>query len=132
MLEILRGRELSDVVAVVSRWFGGTKLGTGGLARAYGDAVRAALASAPTLRCSLLEEFVVTSDHASAGRLESELRARGVEVLSTEYGEQAHIRLAVTAGSRSDLESMVSAMTSGTAELEAAGTRWRDMSARDE
>ena len=41
MLEVLRGRDLSDVVAVVTRWFGGTLLGTGGLSRAYADAVRA-------------------------------------------------------------------------------------------
>ena len=43
MLELLRGRNLTDVVAVVSRWFGGTLLGTGGLARAYAGATRAAL-----------------------------------------------------------------------------------------
>ncbi|MGH3317578.1 MAG: IMPACT family protein, partial [Nocardioidaceae bacterium] len=43
MLEVLRGREVSDVVAVVSRYFGGTLLGAGGLVRAYSDAVRAAL-----------------------------------------------------------------------------------------
>ena len=42
MLEVLRGREVSDIVAVVTRWFGGTLLGTGGLTRAYADAVRAA------------------------------------------------------------------------------------------
>ena len=41
MLEVLRGRGVSDVVAVVTRWFGGVLLGTGGLIRAYGDAVSA-------------------------------------------------------------------------------------------
>ncbi|MDN5727686.1 MAG: YigZ family protein, partial [Propionibacteriales bacterium] len=43
MLEVLRRRHLTDVVAVVSRWFGGTKLGAGGLVRAYSSAVSAAL-----------------------------------------------------------------------------------------
>src|SRR6476469_4291245 len=43
MLEVLRGRELTDLVAVVSRWFGGTLLGTGGLSRAYSGATRLAL-----------------------------------------------------------------------------------------
>ena len=43
MLEVLRGSGLSDVVVVVTRWFGGTLLGTGGLIRAYSDAVAAAL-----------------------------------------------------------------------------------------
>ena len=44
MLDVLGGRGLSDVVVVVTRWFGGTLLGTGGLTRAYGDATAAALA----------------------------------------------------------------------------------------
>lgn len=47
MLAVLQGSGLGDVVAVVTRYFGGTKLGTGGLVRAYGDAVREALAALP-------------------------------------------------------------------------------------
>src|SRR5699024_12566232 len=46
MLSALRSAEVSDVVAVVTRWFGGVLLGTGGLVRAYTDAVNAALAKA--------------------------------------------------------------------------------------
>ena len=49
MLAALRGRGITDAVAVVSRWFGGTLLGTGGLIRAYGDATEAALAAATTV-----------------------------------------------------------------------------------
>jgi uncharacterized YigZ family protein len=48
MLAILRGSQIGDVVAVVARYFGGTKLGTGGLVRAYSDALRAALQSLTT------------------------------------------------------------------------------------
>lgn len=47
VLAVLQGSGLGDVVVVVTRYFGGTKLGTGGLVRAYGDAVRAVLAIAP-------------------------------------------------------------------------------------
>lgn len=47
MLAVLQGSGLGDVVVVVTRYFGGTKLGTGGLVRAYGDAVREALAAVP-------------------------------------------------------------------------------------
>ena len=50
VLAVLRGADLGDVVIVVTRYFGGTKLGTGGLVRAYGDAARAALDQLPIAR----------------------------------------------------------------------------------
>lgn len=50
VLAVLRGSGVGDVIVVVTRFFGGTKLGTGGLVRAYGDAARAGLASLPTER----------------------------------------------------------------------------------
>jgi uncharacterized YigZ family protein len=48
ILAILRGSEIGDILIVVTRYFGGTKLGTGGLVRAYGDSARTSLASLPT------------------------------------------------------------------------------------
>src|SRR5699024_3604111 len=59
MLEVLRGAGLRDVVAVVTRWFGGTLLGAGGLVRAYSDAVRAAVEVAPGQRRGLVTEVEV-------------------------------------------------------------------------
>ena len=97
MLEVLRGREVSDVVAVVTRWFGGTLLGAGGLVRAYGDAVRAGLDATGTLRRDLVRELTLDVGHADAGRVESELRARGVAVLDTAYAAHVTLRLGVPA-----------------------------------
>ena len=97
MLEVLRGREVSDVVVVVTRWFGGVLLGAGGLVRAYGDAVRAGLDEVGTQRRVLMVEHELTVSHADAGRLESELRSRGVEVLDAAYAEQVTLRLGVRA-----------------------------------
>ena len=101
MLEVLRGREVSDVVAVVTRWFGGTLLGAGGLVRAYGDAVRAALDEAGTLRRALVREHLLELDHADAGRVESELRTRGIAVLDTAYGARVTLTPRRRAGARS-------------------------------
>lgn len=74
MLAVLRGAALTDVVAVVTRWFGGTLLGTGGLTRAYGGAVSDAVAQAPRLRRRTVERFEVAVGHEHAGKLEHRLR----------------------------------------------------------
>lgn len=95
ILEVLRGRDLRDVVAVVTRWFSGTLLGAGGLVRAYGDATRAALESAPTVRRQLLVMAGIAVPHAEAGKLEHDLRAQGVQVLGTGYAAAATVRISI-------------------------------------
>ena len=126
MLEVLRGHEVSDVVAVVTRWFGGTLLGAGGLVRAYGDAVRLALDEAGTLRRSLVREHLLELDHANAGRVESELRARGVAVVGTEYAARVTLRLGVPPEEEERLAALVAELTAGGAETRVAGERWVD------
>lgn len=123
MLDVLRGRELSDVAAVVVRWFGGTLLGAGGLVRAYGDAVAAALDGAPLVRRAQDDLFDLSVSHADAGKVESELRARGVGVLGVDYLDRALLHLA---GDLDDLAPAVAEITSGAGILQPAGTRWVD------
>lgn len=129
MLEVLRGwsgEGVSDVVAVVTRWFGGTLLGAGGLVRAYGDAVRAALEDAGTLRRTLVREHLLELDHADAGRVESELRARGIAVLDTGYGARVDLVLGVPPESEERLAALVAELTAGAGETVVAGERWVD------
>jgi uncharacterized YigZ family protein len=126
MLEVLKGAGVSDVAAVVSRWFGGTLLGAGGLVRAYGDAVRAALAEAGTLRRSLLVELALDLDHADAGRVESELRSRGVRVLDVAYDARVRLLLAAAPEEVDRLGEVVAAATAGEGLLERVGERWVD------
>lgn len=126
MLEVLRGAEVSDVAAVVTRWFGGTLLGAGGLVRAYGDAVRAALEEVGTVRRSLLCELALEVGHADAGRVESELRSRGVPVLDVEYGARVRLVLGADPADVEGLASVVCSLTSGAGEVVPAGERWVD------
>ena len=126
MLEVLRGAELSDVVAVVTRWFGGTLLGTGGLARAYGDAVRSALEEAGTLRRVLVHEVVTELDHDTAARVETDLRAQGIAVLDVTYGARVTLRLGAAPDEVDRLAATLAGLTAGAATLTPAGERWVD------
>lgn len=129
MLEVLTGEGLTDVVGVVTRWFGGTQLGTGGLVRAYGDAVREALSVARR------EKKIVTYERrievttsvpvAEAGRIEHALRTSGVAVQNVGYGaSDAVLTLAVAPDAQGRTESSLAELTGGRAALNVVGETW--------
>jgi putative IMPACT (imprinted ancient) family translation regulator len=94
--------------------------------RAYGDAVRAALDRAGTLRRTLVREHLLDLDHADAGRIESELRSRGIAVLDTTYGAGVSLTLGVTPADEPRLAALLAELTGGTAETQVVGERWVD------
>ena len=126
ILQVLQGSGLVDVAAVVTRWFGGTLLGAGGLVRAYSAAAAAAVEAAVTVRRRRLELLTLSVDHAVAGRVESELRSRGVLVTGTEYGTSAVLTLAVP-GPIDQVAGTVASVTAGEGVLRPAGFRWVDV-----
>ena len=129
MLEALTGRELVDCVAVVTRYFGGTLLGAGGLVRAYSDAVLSTIDRAQSLGMLVerqrRELFTLTLAHADAGRIEAELRQRGVLILGTDYGQNALMHLADDDAER--LAAIVAHVTAGSATLTSLGHEWVDL-----
>ena len=112
---------LVDLAAVVIRYFGGIKLGTGGLVRAYSEAVRDALSGAPVVRVQTTALRAVSLPHAVAGRVESELRDQGFVVDDIGYAEQVTLTLATNDDAA--LASAVASLTGTDAHLRAAGTR---------
>lgn len=129
MLAVLRGHGgegVSDVVAVVSRWFGGTLLGAGGLVRVYGDAVHAGLEATGTRRRHLLRELALEVGHADAGRVESELRSRGVTVLDTTYAETVTLLLGTPPDQAGHVHALVAELTAGSTSARSVGARWVD------
>lgn len=74
MLEVLKRRELVDTIAVVTRYFGGTKLGAGGLIRAYGRSVTEAIDAVGIVERRPRAIVEIAADHAAAGRLENSFR----------------------------------------------------------
>ncbi|MEI3844426.1 MULTISPECIES: IMPACT family protein [unclassified Microbacterium] len=97
MMEVLRRRGLTDVVAIVTRYFGGVKLGAGGLVRAYSSAVSAALDEARLVHRRLLRQAVIEVPHADAGRIDNLLRdwagAHGAALADPAYAAAARFEL---------------------------------------
>lgn len=118
MLDVLRRRELTDVVAVVTRYFGGVLLGAGGLIRAYSTAVSEALDTVSLVHRTMLAQATVAVPHADSGRIENALRAWAADndatLGETEYAASAVFTLWVVPESFPALAEMLAAASSGT------------------
>lgn len=124
MLEVLKGSGMQDVVAVAIRYFGGIKLGTGGLVSAYTASVADTLEQVTRVTREVRELGTVDFPHAEAGRIESELRTAGIDVVDVEYGRAAAYTLAFAPGERERVDALLAAVTHGGAEMKEAGYRW--------
>lgn len=123
MLEVLRGSQIFDVTVVVTRYFGGTLLGTGGLVRAYSQATTQALEQLSLCRRSQQYLWQLRAPVAEAGRIEAELRAGGANIVQTRWESQATIELASAVANPTELAALVANVTRGQGQLEAAGTK---------
>jgi uncharacterized YigZ family protein len=137
MLEALLKREtapgvadLSDVTAVVVRYFGGILLGAGGLVRAYSESVSTALELAPLVRRCRLRICAVPVQHAAAGRLENDLRAAGYAMAETRYEAQTTVLRLALPDNPAELAraaDRVAALSAGSASLLREETAWIDV-----
>lgn len=122
MLEVLRHRRLTDTVAVVTRYFGGVKLGAGGLIRAYGGAVSAAVDEIGVLERRELLVVDVFADYMLGGRLESDLRDSSLTVRDVAYADRVRIEVALPEEDLPGFEVRLAELTGGRAEFEVRGT----------
>ncbi|WP_078429873.1 YigZ family protein [Alkalihalobacterium alkalinitrilicum] len=91
MLEVLKKRGLKDTVVVVTRYFGGIKLGAGGLIRAYGSATSEGLNATGIVECTLMQIVHTTIDYHWLGKVENELRHSPYHLKEIHYLEQVEI-----------------------------------------
>ncbi|WP_370585866.1 YigZ family protein [Tessaracoccus sp. MC1865] len=130
MLQVLQKNSLTDVVAVVTRYFGGIKLGAGGLVRAYSDTVAQAVDAAGIRTVQLCRLLQIDVDFASAGGMEDQLRGlvlpsgEAVVVDGVEWSDKAHIRVAVSAGHEEELATALATMSAGALTATGIGERW--------
>lgn len=97
ILARLQGEDLVDVLVVVSRWYGGTRLGKGGLVRAYGRTAAAVLARAHQRPWIQLSPMTITFPYSDMGAVQSLLAERGLAAEDTAYGAVIRLALSVPA-----------------------------------
>jgi uncharacterized YigZ family protein len=95
MLEVLKKRKLKDTVAVVTRYFGGIKLGAGGLIRAYGKSVSEGLNNIGVVERQLQQIVHIIVDYTLLGKMENELRNSVYPIKEMNYMEKVEIQMYV-------------------------------------
>lgn len=118
MLEVLLGEGIRNIAVVVTRYFGGVLLGTGGLVRAYTQAVKEGLKNCSVGVMRYGQEIRVTTDYNSIGKVLYLLGNAGIEPLSGEYTDKAALRLVLPAEEAERLRKEMVEATSGRIEIE--------------
>lgn len=130
MLTTLQHNQLTNVVAVVTRYFGGIKLGGGGLIRAYSDAVQEAIEAIGIREVRLMKLLQVDVDYAEAGVIENDLRnlvlpsGSAVEVTDVAWTDKAHITVGVDEAELDAFETALRTLSAGSLSAETVGERW--------
>ena len=120
MLEILRGEGLHCAAAVVTRYFGGTLLGTGGLVRAYSEAVRRALSDASVVTVRLGMEAHFRMSYSAAGRIRYLTEKEGLPQPELVYGQDVEVILYVPTSALPRICKLITEATDGQAIEEGA------------
>ena len=111
MLDVLLGNELRNVAVVVTRYFGGTLLGTGGLVRAYSQAVKAGLRASVVITKILGVKLHIETDYTTFGKIQYILAQRELKILDTIYTDKVELEVLIP---KTELEQVMHAITEGT------------------
>lgn len=95
ILMVIEGAKLTNVLCVVTRYFGGTKLGTGGLARAYADAAKLAMEDAQIKTVYHMKELRLTYSFDDMSGIERMIAKYGAEKLESIYSDTVEMRISI-------------------------------------
>lgn len=124
MLEVLKGAGLKNVCAVVTRYFGGVLLGTGGLVRAYQAATAEGIKNSVILSCKYLNSIKLTLDYTAYGKVQYYTVSEHLTAEEPEFSDSVSVTFLLDDEQRGKLISFATEATSGTVGIEDLGKSW--------
>ncbi|MBQ6322229.1 MAG: YigZ family protein [Lachnospiraceae bacterium] len=118
MLDVLQGEDVYDICVVVTRYFGGTLLGTGGLVRAYSRVVQEGLAASAILKTELGYRLLIRTDYTGLGKIQYLLGERGLKIINSSYGQDVELETLVPEDLLKSVKENITEATSGRAVFE--------------
>jgi uncharacterized YigZ family protein len=117
ILEVLKKRKLKDTAVVVTRYFGGIKLGAGGLIRAYGKATSDGISVTGVVERKLMSIIHVTVEYTWLGKIENELRSSVYTIKDIHYLEAVEFEVFVEEGQKQNFSNWMTDLTNGQGEI---------------
>lgn len=127
ILEIFKYKELEDVLVVVIRYFGGIKLGTGGLKRAYSKAALEAIQLAGIIQLTLCRQINIKCPYTHWGRMQYELENKEILVDNIHYQSEVFIEVAIPLNETNSFITWIEGMTASQAETKELDQSYREV-----
>lgn len=127
ILEVLKKRKLKDTVVVITRYFGGIKLGAGGLIRAYGKATSEGLNATGIVERKLMQVVHVKVDYTWLGKLENELRASIYEIKEIHYLDAVEFEVFVEEAQVCQFNEWMVELTNGQGKISTGETLYQEI-----
>ena len=124
MLEVLKGAGLKNICAVVTRYFGGVLLGTGGLVRAYQAATSEGIKNSVVQECKYLNKIKLTLDYTAYGKVQYYTVSEHLTAEEPEFSDSVSVTFLLDDEQRGKLVSFATEATSGTVGIEDLGKSW--------
>ncbi|WP_061810716.1 YigZ family protein [Rossellomorea vietnamensis] len=124
MLEVLKKRDLKDTVVVVTRYFGGIKLGAGGLIRAYGRATSEGLNATGIVERRLMRVMKTKIDYTWLGKVENEVRSSHYQLKDIHYLDAVEVEVYVEEASKDQFVDWMTELTNGQGEISAGDVEY--------
>lgn len=124
ILEVLKKKGLKDTAVVVTRYFGGIKLGAGGLIRAYSGSAAQSIDEIGVVKRQLMQLAEIHIDYTLLGKVENELRQSAYTLRTIDYADRVVLHVALQSGQEEEFQAYVTDMTNAQAEITFGGQEY--------